>query len=148
MKQFFILFFCLLLSSQGIAQPASQAKDLRVYPIRVDHKWGYAKFYGTFIDTLVTPRYDYIGDIHLPWNVADNKSTASPYRLFEIEKKVGLLDNYLSEFISNKYKRIRPISNHFFAVEATQGFQLINDKGTLLFDGKIYDDIRGVVFSK
>jgi len=114
-----------------------------VYPIRVNHKWGYAKFYGTFVDTLVAPRYDYIGDIHLPWNIADDKSTPSPYRLFEIEKKVGLLDNYLSEFIPNKYNRIRPISNNFFAVETDQGFQLVNDKEEILFDKIKYDDIKG-----
>ncbi len=143
MKQLFILFFCLLLSSNSFAQPASEAKDLRVYPIRVNHKWGYAKFYGTFVDTLITPRYDYIGDIHLPWNTADDKPKSSPYRLFEIENKVGLLDNYLNEFIPNKYKRIRPISNQFFAVENKDGFQLVNNKEEVLFDGATYDDIRG-----
>ena len=143
MKQLFILFFCLVFSSNTFAQSASQAKDLRVYPVRVNHKWGYAKFYGTFVDTLIAPRYDYIGDIHLPWNIASEKSKPSPYRLFEIENKVGLLDNYLSEFIPNKYKRIRPISEQFFAVETGQGFQLINQKGDFLFEGTKYDDIKG-----
>ncbi len=143
MKHIFILSLCVLLSANTIAQSVTQAKDLQVYPVRVGHKWGYAKFYGTFADTLITPRYDYIGDIHLPWNTTESQTTLSPYRLFEIAGKVGLLDNYLNEFIPNQYNRIRPISEQYFAVEKDDGFQLVNHKQETLFDGARYDDIKG-----
>ncbi len=139
MVRIIILFFCFLISNSTF----SQSDDLNVYPIRVDHKWGYAKFYGNFIDTLIPPRYDYIGDVYLPWNIATDQLELSPYRLFEIDNKVGLLNNFLQETIPNKYNRIRPISQNYHAVEFDQGFQLINEKEEICLNGMVYDDIKG-----
>jgi len=63
--------------------PTSQAQDteeyLYVYPIRVDHKWGYVKIFPSYIDTVTAPRYDYMGDINLPYN---NPMPTNKYRLF------------------------------------------------------------------
>ena len=143
MKWIFILPFCLLFSNNTYTQTGSSSKDLSLFPIRVEHKWGYAKFYDTYVDTLVPPKYDYISDIFLPWNYAGEASELSPFRLFEIDNKVGLLDTYLNELVASQYNRIRPISPTFFAVETDRGFQLIDREGTLLFDGKKYDDIKG-----
>ena len=142
MIRIIILFICFLISNSTF----SQSDDLSVYPIRVDHKWGYAKFYGSFIDTLIPPRYDYIGDVYLPWNTGNDQSVLSPFRLFQIDNKVGLLNNFLQETISNKYNRIRPISQNYHAVEIDQGFQLINEKEEIVWDGMIYDDIKGESF--
>ncbi len=142
MIRIFILSFCLFISNIT----SSQSDDLLVYPIRVDHKWGYAKFYGSFVDTLIPPRYDNISDIYLPWNVAGNQSDLSPFRLFEIDKKVGLLNNFLQESIPNKYLRIRPISKNYYAVEIDQGFQLINKAEEIKLDGMVYEDIKGEMF--
>lgn len=142
MIRFFILFTGLFIANITFAQ----SNDLLVYPVRVDHKWGYAKFYGSFVDTLIPPRYDYIGDIYLPWNVAGNTTTLSTFRLFEIDKKVGLLNNFLQESLPNKYIRIRPISENYHAVEIDQGFQLINKKEEIGLDGMVYDDIKGELF--
>jgi len=142
MIRIFILFLCLVISNNTF----SQDDDLLVYPIRVDHKWGYAKFYGSFVDTLIPPRYDNIGDVYLPWNVAGDKPTLSPFRLFEIDKKVGLLNSFLQESLPNKYNRIRPISKEFHAVEIDQGFQLINNKEEVGLDGVIYEDIKGELY--
>ncbi len=139
MKRIILLFIWFLISNSTF----SQSDDLYVYPIRVDHKWGYAKFYGSFIDTLIPPRYDYIGDVYLPWNIADDQPVPSPFRLFEIDNKVGLLNNFLQESIPNKYNRIRPISQNYHAVEIDEGFQLINAKEEIELDGMIYDDIKG-----
>ncbi len=114
---------------------------LEVYPVRINHKWGYVKFYGTLVDTVVEPRYDYIADINLPWNHFSNADTPSPYRIFEFDGKVGLLDSTLQEIIPNRYKRIRALTPRYFAVEIEKKFQLINNEGQILLDSATYDDI-------
>jgi hypothetical protein len=121
-------------------------KGIEVYPMRVNHKYGYAKFFrvgNTVIaDTMVSPKYDYIGDVNLPWNILGDKELASPYRLYELDERVGLLDPNLNELLPNDFKRIRPVTPGFFAVEVDSLFQLMSvSTRQMLFDGQAYDNI-------
>jgi hypothetical protein len=129
----------LSITAQAPGQPA-----IKVYPVRVGHKYGYIKIYNTFpeaiIDTVIPPRYDYIGDEYLPWNGA-SAGLASPYRLFEINERVGLLGPSLKEILPNKYKRIRVVAPELFAVEEDSLFALIDISGQPLLERERYEDI-------
>ena len=147
-----VFLLCLLLfviSRQGYCQDVVQNSGtvIDVYPVRVNHKFGFVKFYqfgnAVITDTLVAPRYDYIGDVNLPWNTAGSQDGRSPFRLFELDEKVGLLDPFLKEALPNHYKRIRPLSERYFAVELDSLFLLLDHKkNKILFDSTRYDDIR------
>lgn len=146
---FLLCLLSLLTGRQGYGQDVVQSSGtvIDVYPVRVNHKFGFVKFYqfgNTVItDTLVAPRYDYIGDVNLPWNTAGRQSDKSPFRLFELDEKVGLLDPFLKEALPNHYKRIRPLSERYFAVERDSLFLLLDHKqNKILFDSIRYDDIR------
>ena len=135
--------FLIFLAFTVYSQSSEAVKSIDVYPIRVNHKWGYVKFYPSFVDTLIQPRYDYIGDINLPWNSAQRTSEKdSPFRIFEIDEKVGLLDDRLQELLPNKYNRIRPLSPQYFAVEKDSLFVLIDQNEKEFFDGERYNDIK------
>ncbi|MEM8909641.1 MAG: hypothetical protein AAGD05_17465, partial [Bacteroidota bacterium] len=134
MDRFFLCALLFLLSP--FFSTAQNAIDFNnqelVYPIRQGHKTGYVyiKPYGA-VD-CIPPRYDYIADINLPWNTTTPNFEASPYRLFEIDEKVGLLDTFLNEVLPNHYKRIRPISNTHFAAELDSLFVLIDSSGQII----------------
>ncbi|MFN7118183.1 MAG: hypothetical protein ACK4TA_15390 [Saprospiraceae bacterium] len=135
----FLLYFISLAITCG--QNNGSNGTLEVYPVRTNHKWGYVKFYGTLVDTVVEPRYDYIADINLPWNHYISSENPSPYRVFELDGKVGLLDSTLQEMIPNYYNRIRALTTRYFAVELNKKFHLINKEGQILLDSALYDDI-------
>ena len=143
-----IVIFLLGLSNTLFCQTdfGTNTKGIEVYPVRVGHKIGFVKFFRfgdvVIADTMVTPRYDYIGDVLLPWNTLEEEKELSPYRLFELDEKVGLLDPFLNEILPNHYKRIRPLTPNYFAVETDSLFQLMDiTSGNLLFDGGYFDDI-------
>lgn len=139
---FLILGYFLILSIlEGQNAAVLPNETLEVYPVRINHKWGYVKFYGTLVDTVVEPHYDYIADINLPWNHYIHSEKPSPYRIFELNGKVGLLDSTLQEILPNRYKRIRVLTPRYFAVESTEKFQLLNANGQILLDSAHYDDI-------
>ena len=106
-----------------------------VYPIRKDHKVGYLYIkddYSTICPSL-PPKFDYIGETPIPWNTTSTELVESSFRLFSIDEKVGLIGQNLKEVIPNKYKRIRPISEDYFAVEIDSQFVLI-DRTTKVID--------------
>jgi len=138
-----LLLLVLTLSTlNAIAQDNDAVK---VYPVRVNHKVGFIKFYPAedtvYLDTVIIPNYDYIAEENLSWNTIDKKGERSPYRLYELDERVGLLDDYLQEVLPNRYKRIRPLNESYFALEEDSLFQLYDNEGTLLFNGDRYHDI-------
>jgi hypothetical protein len=151
MVRYFIVSIVLFLlgpANQLICQTdfGTTTKGIEVYPVRVGHKIGFVKFFRfgdvVIADTMVAPRYDYIGDVNLPWNTLEEDKPLSPYRLFELDEKVGLLDPFLYEVLPNHYKRIRPLTEDYFAVETDSLFQLLDlQAGGFLFDGQRFDDI-------
>ncbi|MEM9824773.1 MAG: WG repeat-containing protein, partial [Bacteroidota bacterium] len=116
-----ILFF----STSLVAQQFNGSNEL-VYPIRQNHKTGYIyiKKYGS-ID-CISPKYDYIAEDRSPWNTTQSQLDYSPYQLFIVDEKIGLIDTVLNEVIAPKYKRIRPLAKDYFAVEVDSGFMLID----------------------
>ncbi len=134
-----IVFLLLFGTIYCFAQAANNDVET-VYPIRRNHKVGYIyiKNYGAF--EAIPPKYDYIGDTFLPWNTTLPGLTESPYRLFMIDEKLGLLDTLLREVIPNKYKRIRPLSDQYFAVEVDSLFVLTDRSGQVV-DSTLYQNI-------
>lgn len=134
--------FLLGIGLLSYTQTNKEVNYLDVYPVRVDHKWGYVRFYnyGEYF-MFKDPKYDYISDVPLVWNVRTTPRDTSPYKLFEKDYKVGLLNESLDESISNKYRRIRPINHQFFAVETDSLFQLIDADEKPLWPNERYDDI-------
>lgn len=124
---------------------AQNDKAVEVYPVRVNHKVGFIKFYPeedtVYLDTLILPRYDYIAEERLPWNTMGKEGEPSPFRLYELDQRVGLLDSYLQEVLPNRYKRIRPLTAQFLALEEDALFQLFSRDGRSYFDGDRYHDI-------
>lgn len=140
------LFLFLIWSGACMSLTGQSTADewVDVYPIRVNHKFGYIKIYHApflYIDTVIPPKYDYIGDINLPYNSTALNGGDSPYRLFELDEKVGLLDPYLNEKLPNDYKRIRVVADEFFAVELDSLFTLIDSTGRQYFEQARYEDI-------
>lgn len=124
---------------------AQQNAPIEVYPVRVNHKMGFVMFYpsdeGVFIDTIIPPRYDYIADQYLPWHVLDTKAGISPYRLFELDARVGVLDEHLNELLPNEYQRIRVLSHEYFALERETLFQLMKIGEGIVLNNGYYQDI-------
>lgn len=134
----FLLVNCLLLS----ASYAQSGKHyLEVHPVRVNHKWGYVKIYPTLIDTIIFPKYDFLGDINVPYNKIANDGTLSPYKVFDLKGKVGLLNSELKEVVSNQYHQIKVVSDNFFATSEDRQFKLMDINGTIYFDSTKFDNI-------
>lgn len=138
-----ILLLALL---NALALPGQSEEDaIEVYPVRVGHRVGFVKFYPAedtvYVDTIIPPLYDYIGNDNLPWNTVDKAGGPSPYRLFERNNRVGLLGPYLQEVLPNRYNRIRPLTKNYFALERDSLFQLFGREGQVLLGGSRYDDI-------
>lgn len=133
----FLSIFCFCLTCL-IAQ---EENYFDVYPVRKNHKIGYVKIYGNEAFVIVPPRYDNISDINLTWNGAGAESEPSPYRLFEKDEKVGVLNVYLEEILRSEYNRIRAVMPGYFAVEKDSLFQLVDEKGKVHLDSLFFDDI-------
>lgn len=137
-----MLFFGLL----AVSAAQEGERVLEVYPIRANHKVGYVKFYPLdsttlIIDTVIPPKYDYIGDINLPYNVVTADGAPSPYRIFELEERVGLLGPSLQPVAANDYKRIRVVTDELLAVERDSLFLLTDTSGQVYMDSLLYQDI-------
>ncbi|HMX41003.1 MAG TPA: WG repeat-containing protein, partial [Saprospiraceae bacterium] len=106
---------CFLLALFALASIHDTRSQTLVYPVRSGHKWGYINLRGKW---MIRPRYEAFSETDLPWNIhpESNKLAPSPYRLVESDGKVGLTDRTLREVLPCQYKRIRPISRHWFAV--------------------------------
>jgi len=121
------LFSCfrpLVLLSLLFLTPPLLSQTL-VYPVRVGHKWGYANGRGRVV---IAPKYEAFSETNLPWNVHPEPFAfgLSPFRLVESDGKVGVTDRTLREVLPCAYKRIRPISTQYFAVETDSMFVIIN----------------------
>ena len=101
-----------------------------VYPVKVDHKWGYINARGKLI---VPPRYEQIAHEDLPWHGKSFLSESSDFRLVENDQKLGLIDPAKNEVLSTNYKEIKPLSASFFMVEIDSLYTVVNrDENVLL----------------
>lgn len=132
----FILPICFLLSVSLSAQ------HLDVYPVRVQHKTGFVKFYENFVDEVIPPKYDYIGDINLPYNTTQNTPVVSPYRAFETNRHIGIFDEHLNEVLPGQYQQIRPVAQNLFAVSKDSSFVLVDSSEAVLSGTYTFQDIR------
>lgn len=142
--------WCLILITSSVSLPAQQENEdegdifLPVYPIRENHKWGYYSLIGDKFYEEIPPHYDLISENQLTWNYPNKSNQPSPYRLFEKDGKVGLLDTLLNEKIPNQYNRIKPLTETYFAVEVDSLFTLLKNEGeeyTILWPGRSYHNI-------
>lgn len=131
----------LTLLALSLLSSALTAQTL-VYPVRSGHKWGYVNIRGKW---MIKPRYEAFSETDLPWNVHPEQSQLrlSPFRLVEAGGKVGVGDRSLREVLPCQYKRIRPLSQHWFAVEGDSLFTLVNRKGETVIAEK-FDDICAI----
>jgi len=114
---------------------------LDVHPVRVNHKWGYVKIYPTLVDTIIPPKYDFLGDINVPYNKITNDGEASPYKVFDLNGKVGLLNKELEEVVSNQYNQIKVVADDFFAISQDRQFKLMDTTGKIYFEGTKFQNI-------
>ncbi|MFK7983887.1 MAG: WG repeat-containing protein [Saprospiraceae bacterium] len=134
----FLFLNCLFLTTSN-AQIGKRYLD--VHPVRVNHKWGYIKIYPTLVDTIIFPKYDFLGDVNVPYNKITNDGEASPYKVFELNGKVGLLNKELEEVVSNQYHQIKVVSNNFFANAEEGQFELMDIHGKAYFEGAKFQNI-------
>jgi hypothetical protein len=124
---------------------AQSGAPIDVYPVRVNHKMGFVKFYPSegaiYIDTIIPPRYDYIADEYLYEHTQTPPARMSPYRLFELDSRVGLLDQYLQELLPNEYTQIRPLSRTYFALERDSVFRLHHLEKGIVLDSLPFENI-------
>lgn len=135
---FYRFFFLLSL----LSSPLLVHSQTLVYPVRVGHQWGYANGRGRVV---ITPKYEAFSETNLPWNIHPEPAAfgLSPFRLVESGGRVGLTDQTLREVLPCVYKRIRPLSDQFFAVETDSMFTVINRRGERLIV-EPFDDICAV----
>ncbi|MFN0216328.1 MAG: WG repeat-containing protein [Saprospiraceae bacterium] len=146
MKQLLLLALAVL---SGLASLKAQRQEV-VYPVRVNHKIGHIFIWNTdfAVDTAIPPRFDALSDVYLRYNrfrLKTKKRDSIPYstyKLFEVDGKLGLLNQYFDEILPNKYKRIRPLTREYFAVEKDSLFTVIDRSGNELLKGNgRYNDI-------
>jgi len=136
MRQIFRFFALLSILHTPYAPLHSQTL---VYPVRSGHQWGYVSARGRVV---IPPQYEAFSETNLPWNIHPEPSAAglSPFRLVERNSRVGLIDRTLHEVLPCSYKRIRPISQHFFAVETDSQFVVVNRRAEVVM-AEPFDDI-------
>ena len=128
----------------------AESEIIPVFPFRENHKWGYKIFFENqlILHELLEPSFDAISDFYLPWNDHYSQTPAySPYRLFEQNEKVGLIDNSTTTILENHFNRILPLSNQFFAVELDSLFTLVKkgeDSYSVLWPTHRFYNIRKV----
>jgi len=128
---------CLMLVLNALMGTLSA--QILLYPVRQDHRWGFMTARGRL---MIEPRYQAFSETNLPWNLHPEQLKISPsdYRLVEFDGSVGLLDRNLRETLPCRFKRIRPLSRHYFAVETDSLFKVTDRKGSEVLSGA-YDDI-------
>ena len=126
-----------------LVQIKAQNNATRLHPIRSNHKTGYVKFYPEALThaEFIAPKYDYVSADYLPYNEISGGKSKSPYRAFELDERVGLLDESLTEILPNDYTRIRVLSDNYFAVEQDDFFRLIDIEQNILLNGEGYENI-------
>lgn len=134
MMRYSVLFpaYCLLWAFGAIAQSSPY-----IYPIRENHRWGYITAAGKVV---IEPTYDAFSESEIPYNQVQENRVLSPYRLVELNGKVGLLSKGAKEVLPCVYQRIRPLHLRYFAVEAEAGFYIVDDQNRVCSAGT-FDDI-------
>lgn len=145
MKQKSLLVLCCILSSlTAFSQYPDITTDdtVTVYPVRINHKVGFVEIFpNNKAYDYIDPIYDFIAEVNASWHTPQSNDTPSPYRIFEIDQKVGLLDNALNTVLPNEFRRIRVLAPNYFAVERDSLFQLIDSTQQAFLAGQTFDDI-------
>ena len=107
--------------------PESLASQRKVYPVKIDHRWGYIDRRAR--DTLIPPRYDAIGPLVKP--SAGFVGQEDPrYRLVEIAGKLGVIDQFKQEILPCSYDYVEVISADRFLVRDVNGFTVVDAANT------------------
>ena len=114
-----------------------------IYPVKVDHKWGFINGRGTII---IPPTYDLMAQEDLAWYNNHYDSLPSPFRLVEINEKAGLINAQKELVISASYDLISPISPDYFLVEKEGNVRLIDKSENTILENA-YDNIRFLGFN-
>ncbi len=117
---------------------ALHAQFRYLYPVKVNHKWGYIDRSGKVV---VEPRYDALGPADLPWYGDYRTNRPSGFRLVELNGLLGLVGPDRKEALAPLYRQIRVLSYNHFAVKKGDQFVLVDRTGRELF-GSGYEDIR------
>lgn len=145
MKQpFFFILFCLFYPLIATAQYPDIVTDdtVTVYPVRINHKVGFVEIFpNNKAYEYIAPIYDFIAEVNAAWHTPALVPQLSPYRIFEIDEKVGLLDDALNTVLPNQFRRIRVLAPNYFAVERDSLFQLIDSTQNIYLDHQSFDDI-------
>lgn len=145
MKQKPLLFICCLLSSlTAFSQYPDIVTDdtVTVYPVRINHKVGFVEIFpNNKAYEYIAPIYDFIAEVNAAWHEPDVNPQLSPYRIFEIDQRVGLLDEALNTVLPNEFRRIRVLAPNYFAVERDSLFQLIDSTQQVFLGSQTFDDI-------
>ncbi|MEO1259615.1 MAG: WG repeat-containing protein [Bacteroidota bacterium] len=134
------LIFFLLITSTLSAQRVTY-----LYPVKVDHKWGYIDKRGRMV---IEPKYDAIGDQYLKWH---GRMSESPFRLMQENGKLGLLGDQCREVLAANYDYISPLSSHLFIVANDTLMRIVDRKGQPAVEGnftsvRLLDTLRGEYF--
>lgn len=131
-----------LLTVLGFFFSSGLCAQILLYPVRQDHRWGFITSRGR---VMIEPLYEAFGETNLPWNLHPEmpKTPPSEYRLAEWQGAVGLLNSSLREVLPCRYRRIRPLSHHYFAVERDSGFQIADRQGQIVLPDR-FDDVCAV----
>lgn len=108
-----------------------------VYPIKKDHKWGYINLRGKI---LIEPQFDLVGEEAIPWYHPFDKKGPSNFRLVEIDKKIGLIDESIEVVLPPNYQIVRPLTKDYFMVKTDSLFYVVNRKEEVVLDGA-YEDL-------
>lgn len=145
MKQpIFILLLGLVAPVIASAQYPDIVTDdtVTVYPVRINHKVGFVEIFpNNKAYEYIAPIYDFIAEVNAAWHKPSLSRQLSPYRIFEIDEKVGLLDDALNTVLPNDFRRIRVLAPNYFAVERDSLFQLIDSTQTVFLGEQSFDDI-------
>ena len=135
-----VLLFFLCLNTALTAQRVSY-----LYPVKVGHKWGYIDKRGRVV---IEPKYDAIGDQYLKWH---GRMSESPFRLIQVNGKLGLLGDQCREVLAANYEYISPFSSHLFIVSNDTLMRIVDRDGQSAVEGdfaavRLLDTLYGEYF--
>ncbi len=121
------------------AMVISMTAQVPLYPVHQQGKWGFVTFWGGKPEMTVAPKYDHFSG-RLPWHSLNYGSGLSPFRLFEQDQKVGLLNDSLREVLPANYQYIFPLTRRYFAVRSDSMLRLVRTNGVPVLKEQ-FDDI-------
>ena len=97
-KCLFFITFCI-----GIGRPIFGQRY--IYPIKLNHKWGYIDKKGTVI---IEPKYDLIAESYLAYFDPTLETKKSPFKLVKLNDYLGLIDDQEQKYWGPPIPRYYP----------------------------------------